>query len=124
MVFCIRHSIINLLMDFFKILYDELISFFGLGKLIDLFQSGDYSSLRSLEGIVGVLSPLIPLLLLIEIIRAFINRKSHSTTYRISFLIIVFNRVVSRFISFGIVGLIIGLLGNMQSLRPPLPGIG
>lgn len=97
-------------MEFFQILYDELISFFGLGKLIQLIQSGDYSSLKTLDGILGVLSPLIPLLLVIELIRALLNQKFHTTTYRISFLIIVFNRVVSRFISFGTVGFIIGLL--------------
>jgi len=97
-------------MEFFQILYDELISFFGLNKLIELVQTEDYTVLRTLDGILGILSPLIPLLLVIELIRALYNQKFHSTTYRISFLIIVFNRVVSRIISFGTVGLIIGLL--------------
>ena len=45
-------------LNIFSILYDELIRFLGIGALIDMYKSGDYSSLHSLQGIQGAIGPL------------------------------------------------------------------
>ncbi|WP_315814818.1 hypothetical protein [Paraflavitalea speifideaquila] len=57
-------------MDILQTLYNELIGFFGIGGIIKLGQSGDYSALSTLGGIQSLIGPIIPLLLLLEIIRA------------------------------------------------------
>ena len=97
-------------MHFFSILYEEVISFLGIRSMIDLFHSGDYHKLLTLDGILGAISPLIPLILLIEIGRALLYKKFRIEDYKVAFLIIVINRTVSRFISIAAVGFCIGLL--------------
>jgi sterol desaturase/sphingolipid hydroxylase (fatty acid hydroxylase superfamily) len=92
-----------------KFLYDELVSFLGISPLIGLFKTGNYSSLTTLDGILGVLSPLIPLLLLIELLRALFQRRSMAAGYKVNFMVYVFNRFLSRFISIAAVGFCIGL---------------
>jgi len=95
-------------MDFLQTIYNELISFFGIDGLLKMFQSGDYSSLRTLSGVLNLLYPVIPLLLLIEIIRVAINKEFKMVQFKLTFIIYILNRVISRFISFGLVGFAIG----------------
>lgn len=75
-----------------------------------MFKSGDYSRLLTLQGILGAISPFIPLLLVIEIIRSAAYKKFRVEDYKVPFLIYVFNRFVSRFISIAAVAFCIGLL--------------
>lgn len=96
-------------MELFQTLYDELIGFFGLGGIIEMFKSGDYSSLHTFDGIGKVVAPIIPLLLLIEIIRAIAYKRFKIEDYQLPFLVFVFNRVISRFITIGAVAFCIGL---------------
>ncbi|MFD1144760.1 sterol desaturase family protein [Larkinella insperata] len=96
-------------MDFFQTIYDEFLSFFGVGSWLKMFQSGDYSALLTWEGIRSAMSPLIPLLLIIEIIRAAFYKRFKIENYKISLLIIVFNRFIGRYLSFAMVALCIGL---------------
>jgi len=96
-------------MAFLKILYEELISFLGIGSLIDMIKSGNYSSLLTMDGILSAIGPLIPFLLIIEILRAVFYKKFKVDDYRVPFFIFVFNRFVSRFISIAAVAFIIGL---------------
>jgi sterol desaturase/sphingolipid hydroxylase (fatty acid hydroxylase superfamily) len=90
-------------MSILKILYDELISFFGIGHWLKMFETGDYSSLQTFDGILSAIGPLIPLILVIEITRAVIYRRFKIEDYQIPFFIFVFNRFVSRFISIAVV---------------------
>lgn len=96
-------------MNFLETLYNEVIGFFGIGPLLDMFKSGDYSQLLTLKGIIGTVSPLIPLLLIIEITRSVAYKKFKVEDYKVPFLIYVFNRFVSRFISIAAVAFCIGL---------------
>lgn len=96
-------------MNFLETLYNEVIGFFGIGPLLDMFKSGDYSQLLTLKGIIGAVSPLIPLLLIIEITRSVAYKKFKVEDYKVPFLIYVFNRFVSRFISIAAVAFCIGL---------------
>src|SRR6478736_6754047 len=86
-------------MEFFKILYDEILSFLGISQMIETFKTGDYSSFVSLDGVLSVISPVMPLLLLIEIVRSVVYKKFKIEDYKIHFLIHVLNRFLSRFIS-------------------------
>jgi hypothetical protein len=49
-------------MGIVKILKDEGIGFLGVEKWIEIFKSGDYSSLLTLDGILSAIGPLIPFL--------------------------------------------------------------
>jgi len=96
-------------MEFFKILYDEILSFLGISQMIETFKTGDYSSFVSLDGVLSVISPVMPLLLLIEIVRSVVYKKFKIEDYKIPFLIHVLNRFLSRFISIAAVAFCIGL---------------
>lgn len=96
-------------MQIFKILYDELIGFFGINSIIEMIKTGNYSSLLTLDGILGAIGPLIPLLLLIEIFRAVFLKRFRFAEYKIPFLIYIVNRVGSRFISIAAIAFCIGL---------------
>jgi len=86
-------------MNILDILRDELTGFFGINHWLKMYQTNDYSSLFTLDGIRGAIGPLIPLILVIEIVRALLYKKFKIEDYKVTFLIFVFNRVISRFIS-------------------------
>lgn len=96
-------------MQWFEFIYQELIGFLGIRRVAEMLQSGDYSQLLTLRGVMGVVSPLIPLLLIIEIIRSIAYKKFKVEDYKVPFLIYIFNRFVSRFISIAAVAFCIGL---------------
>ena len=96
-------------MDILHTLYNEVIGFLGIGGLIKMVQSGDYSSLATLGGIQSLLWPIIPFLLLFEIIRAVFYKRFKVEDYRIPFLVFLVNRFISRLISIAAVGFCIGL---------------
>lgn len=96
-------------MEIIKILGDELIGFLGIKGWIEIFKSGDYSTLTTYNGIISAIGPLIPFLLIIEIIRALVYKKFKVSDYKTIFFIHVFNRFVSRFISIAAVAFCIGL---------------
>ncbi len=96
-------------MNIFETLYNEFIGFFGVGGIIEMVKKNDYSSLSTWAGIQNLIYPIIPLLLLIEIIRAIIYKRFKIEDYKLSFLVFVLNRFISRFISIAAVGFCIGL---------------
>jgi sterol desaturase/sphingolipid hydroxylase (fatty acid hydroxylase superfamily) len=91
-------------MQIFQTLYNEIIGFLGIDSIIQLFKTGDYSSLHTIKGILGIMYPIIPFLLIIEVIRAIFYKKSRVSEFRMPFFIYVFNRFVGRFISIAAVG--------------------
>jgi len=96
-------------MEIVRILSDELIGFLGIGAWIEIFKSGDYSTLTTYNGVISAIGPLIPFLLILEIIRGLVYKKFRIADYKIIFFIHVFNRFVSRFISIAAVAFCIGL---------------
>lgn len=88
-------SLLNILQTF----YDEVISFFGIGSIIEMAKSGDYSRLYTLDGVLGLIAPFLPILLLIEIFRALFYKRFKIEDYKVPFTIFVANRFISRFIS-------------------------
>lgn len=95
-------------MEFLELLKNEILGFFSVQGVIDLIKSGNYESLRTWSGITTALSPLIPLIVVVEMIMAFAHRKFHAAEYKIPFFIYVFNRIVGRYISFGVMAFCIG----------------
>lgn len=96
-------------MEILNALGDELIGFLGIQGWIDIFKSGDYSSLRTYKGILSAIGPLIPFLLILEIVRGLIHKTFRISDYKVIFFIHVFNRFISRFISIAAVSFCIGL---------------
>lgn len=101
------------MLDILEIFKNELISFFSLHELIKLISSGNYESLRTWAGISAALSPLIPVIVFVEMLMAFANKKLNGAEYKIPFFIYVFNRIVGRYISFGVVAFCIGTFSAM-----------
>ncbi len=97
-------------MDIFHTLVDEAKSFFGINGLLDMYKAGDYSKLLTLDGILAMVSPVIPLILLLEIIRALVYKRFKVEDYKVPFIIFIFNRFVSRFISIAAVAFCIAVL--------------
>ena len=97
-------------MNILQELYNEVISFFSIGPVIEVFQKGDYSKLLTFDGILSLISPVIPFILLIEITRAAVYKRFKIEDYKVPFFIFVFNRFISRFISIAAVAFCIGLL--------------
>jgi sterol desaturase/sphingolipid hydroxylase (fatty acid hydroxylase superfamily) len=104
-------------MNIFQILYDELISFFGIGHWLKMFETGDYRSLRTFDGILSAIGPLIPLILVIEITRAVIYKRFKIEDYKIPFFILVFNRFISRFISIAVVSFCISVFEQYSIMK-------
>ncbi|HMG66981.1 MAG TPA: sterol desaturase family protein, partial [Chitinophagaceae bacterium] len=98
-------------------LYDEVISFLGISQVIETFKSGDYSGFLTFQGILSVISPILPLLLVIEIIRALVYKKFRIEDYKVPFLIFVFNRFISRFLSIAAVAFCIGLFSKYGLIK-------
>jgi len=105
------------LINIFSILYDQLIGFLGIGSLLKMYQSGDYSSLHTLQGIEGAIGPFIPLLLIIEIVRAAFYKRFQVIDYKVQFFTYVFNSFVGRFISIAAVAFCIGLFEKYAIIK-------
>ncbi|QJB37344.1 sterol desaturase family protein [Chitinophaga oryzae] len=104
-------------MAIFHTLYQEVISFLGIGNLLELYRTGNYSSLLTLNGILWVISPVIPFLLLIEVARALIYKRFKIEDYKIPFLIFVLNRFISRFISIAAIAFCIGVFEKIAPFQ-------
>src|SRR5260221_2490039 len=104
-------------MNIFQVLYNEVISFFGISDLIEMAKTGDYSKLLTLNGVLSAISPFIPLLLIIEIIRAIFYKRFKLDDYKVPFLIFIANRFISRFISIAAVAFCIGLLEPVALIK-------
>jgi hypothetical protein len=105
------------MLNIFTVLYDELMGFLGIGPLIDMYKSGDYSSLHTLQGIENVIGPLIPFLLILEIIRAALYKRFRVIHYKVQFFTYVFNSFLGRFISIAAVAFCIGIFEKFAFLK-------
>jgi sterol desaturase/sphingolipid hydroxylase (fatty acid hydroxylase superfamily) len=99
-------------MDILHIIHDWAIGFFGLDAAIKMMQSGDYSTLRTLDGILSIIGPLFPIVMVFEFLIAFFYRKFKLIEYKISFFSYVINLVIGRFISIAAVAYIIGIFSS------------
>jgi sterol desaturase/sphingolipid hydroxylase (fatty acid hydroxylase superfamily) len=107
-------------LELLEILKNEILGFFSVNGLIDLIQSGNYSSLRTWDGITKALSPLIPFIVVLEMTMALAHKKFRAAEYKIQFFIYVFNRVAGRYISLGVTAFCIGLFAPMALVATSL----
>ncbi|MGC4023052.1 MAG: sterol desaturase family protein [Cyclobacteriaceae bacterium] len=111
-------------MEILRLLKDEILGFFSVNGLIDLINSGNYSSLKTWGGITTAIAPLIPFIIVVEMLMAFAHRKFHAAEYKIPFFIYVFNRIVGRYISFGVLAFCIGTFEPLNLFSLPLTWYG
>jgi sterol desaturase/sphingolipid hydroxylase (fatty acid hydroxylase superfamily) len=97
-------------MSVLKSLWNEIVGFFGVNQFIELIQQKDYSLFLTYEGIVALIVPIIPFLIFLELLLGFVYKKPQTKVYKVIFLIYLFNRIVGRFISIGMVAFCIGAL--------------
>ena len=97
-------------MEFLNNLFNEIIGFLGISRLMEILSSGDYEAFKTYDGITSLVFPIIPLLVILELILSFVYKKPQTKVYKVNFLIYVFNRIVGRFIAIAMVVLLIGLL--------------
>jgi sterol desaturase/sphingolipid hydroxylase (fatty acid hydroxylase superfamily) len=110
--------------ELFDLLKKEFLEFFSVKGLIELIQSGNYSSLRTWGGITTALSPLIPFIVVLEMAMGAARGKFHATEYKIPFFVYVFNRTAGRFLSLGLVGFCIGTFQPLTPFHLPLTWYG
>ncbi|TDM00430.1 MAG: fatty acid hydroxylase [Flavobacteriaceae bacterium] len=91
-------------MNIIDTVLSELMTFFGIEAILKIIESGDYSKFLTSDGIISFLFPLFPLILIIEFIVGLVNKNPHTKVYKINFLIYIFNRIISRFLSLGVTG--------------------
>ncbi|WP_337042774.1 sterol desaturase family protein [Emticicia sp. 17c] len=91
------------LIDFLSKALKEIIDFFRIGGLLDIIHSGNYRILLTLEGFLSFLAPLAPLLILLEVIWLLVLRRFNEETYRVPFMIILINRVLSRVVGVSVI---------------------
>lgn len=96
-------------MPFLKDIINELIIFFRVGGLIDVFQSGNYRIFLTIDGFLSVLSPLAPLIVIIEVAWLLLSGLFKKERYKVPFLIIIVNRILSRIIGLSVVVICIGI---------------
>ena len=108
--------------DFFNILFKEFVSFWSLEGVIEIFQSGNYHKLLTLDGILTFIRPILPFLLLLEILRSLVYKKFKVENYKIPFVTFVFNKFVSRFISIAAISFCIGLFEKYAIIKTSFNG--
>jgi sterol desaturase/sphingolipid hydroxylase (fatty acid hydroxylase superfamily) len=104
-------------MEILESFINEIISFLGISKAMEILKAGDYSAFRTFDGIASLIYPIIPLLLVLEFILGLVYKKSDTKVYKVNFLIYVFNRFVGRFIAIAMVTLCIGLFEKYAVLE-------
>ena len=104
-------------MEIVKNLWNEIVGFFGVNQFLSILETNEFDKFLSYDGIVALIIPIIPLLLVLELFLGFIYKKPQTKVYKVIFLIYLFNRIVGRFISIGMVTLCIGLLQPLALLE-------
>ena len=104
-------------MDIFQTIVKEFTDFFGVGAWVQMWKSGDYSKLATLDGLFGAVGPILPLLLVIELISAIKRKRFKIHHYKNTMLIYALNRVIGRFISIAMVAFCIGFFEPFAILK-------
>jgi sterol desaturase/sphingolipid hydroxylase (fatty acid hydroxylase superfamily) len=105
------------ILHFFSTIWNEIINFLGISAWLDMYKTGNYSSLHTLQGIQNAIGPLIPLLLIIEIIRSAFYKRFHVLHYKVQFFTYVFNSFLGRFISIAMVIFCVGVFEKFAVIK-------
>lgn len=108
----------------FNAILGELVAIFSLEALIDLVVTGNYESLQTWAGFKAVLLPVIPLSVVLELALALWRRSFRLDAYKVPLMIYVVNRVLGRFVLFGVMLWTIQLVAPFQLFKVPLTWYG
>lgn len=111
-------------MDILNELVGQFKDFFGIDGLMEIVRSGDYKNLLTGEGIKSMIRPILPVVLMLELARGLIYKQFDVVSYKVSFLTYLFNSVIGRFISIGMVIFCIGLLERHAVMQIPFTWYG
>lgn len=106
----------NLITDFLN----ELITFFRINGLLDIIHSGNYHALLTFEGFLTFISPITPIIIVFEVLWALLRNKFRKESYKVPFLIIVVNRIMSRLIGISVLLLSIGIFRKYAIIHTSL----
>ncbi|MEE9361030.1 MAG: sterol desaturase family protein [Cellulophaga sp.] len=101
-------------------LYNEIIDFLGVSQILEILNSGDYSSFLTYDGITAAIYPIIPFLLLLELFLGLVYKNPQLKVYKVIFLMYIFNRFIGRFIALGMVTVCIGLFQKYAPFQTEL----
>ena len=111
-------------MSFFDAIWQEILNFFAINKLLDVIGNGNYRALLTTSGVIALLRSAVPALLIVELIRGLIYRRFDPHHYRVPFFTYVFNATIGRFISLGLVVVTIGLFDRYKLFTIPFTWYG
>jgi sterol desaturase/sphingolipid hydroxylase (fatty acid hydroxylase superfamily) len=97
-------------MEIITTILNEIKGFLGYESAWKIIQSGNYDQFLTYDGIKSVIGPLIPFLVLLELFLGIIYKNPHAKVYKLNFLIYVLNRIISRFISIGVIAILLAHL--------------
>lgn len=99
--------------DLFLFLYQEIYGFLHMDGILELFayaKKGEFSSLQTWDGLTSLLRQIWGLIFFLEVTALLIKRKFKiGEDYRMPFFISLFNSLVGRYISIGVIAYCIGL---------------
>jgi sterol desaturase/sphingolipid hydroxylase (fatty acid hydroxylase superfamily) len=104
------------ILNFLQSLLNEATSFLGINSWINMIRWNNFSELRTWDGFTRAVAPILPFLLVFEILRALWTRTFEAAQYRAMFLALVFNRVISIWLTIGATAFAIGLFAPLAPL--------
>lgn len=111
-------------MDILSWIRDQLDDFFNLSPLLEMFASGDYRKLLTIDGFGDLIGPVIPVLLVFELARGIVLRKIRREEYQVPLLVLVLNQFIGSFISIAVIGFCIGLFNRFAPFQAGLTWYG
>jgi sterol desaturase/sphingolipid hydroxylase (fatty acid hydroxylase superfamily) len=111
-------------MDILGWIRDQWLDFLSLGPLLQMFASGDYRSLLTVDGFGSLVAPIIPLLLLFELVRGIVLRRVKREDYQVPLLVMVLNNFIGAFVSIAMISFCIGLFNRFAPFQAGLTWYG
>lgn len=106
----------NIITDFLN----ELLIFFRINGLLDIIHSGNFHALLTFEGFLTFISPITPFIIVFEVLWSLFRHKFRKESYKVPFLIIVVNRILSRLIGFSVLLIAIGIFQKYAIIQTTL----
>jgi len=98
----------------------ELTIFFRINGLYDIIHTGNYRVLLTFGGFLAAISPITPIIIVFEILWSVFRHKFRRESYKVPFLIIIVNRIMSRLIGISVLLLSIGIFQKYAIIHTSL----
>ncbi|MDZ7934819.1 MAG: sterol desaturase family protein [Emticicia sp.] len=107
-------------MNIFTEFFNEIIVFFRIEGLLNVIKSGNFRVLLTFEGFLAFISPITPFVIFFEFLWLLIESRFRVSVYKITFLIILTNRIMSRLIGVSVLMLAIGIFQKYAIIQTTL----